>query len=133
MIKFFSILLTVLLLIGCETTSVSKQTITSVPPTEFKTLAESGDYTVIDVRTATETQAQNGGKIYADAVNFDFYQSNFTDRIEALDPSENYLVYCRSGNRSQQTLNLMEKLGFENVKHLEGGRLAWDAKYNNIE
>jgi rhodanese-related sulfurtransferase len=39
------------------------------------------------------------------------------------------IVYCRSGNRSGIATQIMEQLGFENVKNLTGGMLAWQENF----
>lgn len=96
----------------------------SVNPTEFQKLALSGNYTVIDVRTPQEIA---DGKIIDSALEIDFYKNDFSEQIAALNPEDQYLLYCRSGNRSGKTLQLMEKLGFSSVLHLDGGINAWNA------
>ena len=55
----------------------------------------------------------------------DFYDADFADRIGELDPDASYVVYCRSGNRSGQTVELMRQLGFTDVQDVDGGVLAW--------
>ncbi len=57
----------------------------------------------------------------------DFYEPGFADEIAALDPEGEYLLYCRSGNRSGQTAALMAELGFEQVWDLDGGVIAYGA------
>ena len=49
------------------------------------------------------------------------------DAIEDL-KDEEVIVYCRSGNRSGQACQVLNMLGFKNVKNLTGGMLAWQAK-----
>ena len=76
---------------------------------------------VLDVRTPEE---------YAEghlegAVLVDFYDADFADQLAELDPDVPYLVYCRSGNRSGQTLPLMAQLGFGSASDIDGGILAW--------
>ena len=76
---------------------------------------------ILDVRTPEE---------YADghlsgSTMIDFYAADFADRIAALDRDTPYLIYCRSGNRSGQTRELMEELGFTDVRDLDGGIVAW--------
>jgi rhodanese-related sulfurtransferase len=86
------------------------------------TLADApDDLVLLDVRTPEE---------FADghldgAVLVDFYDPDFADRLAELDRDVPYLVYCRSGNRSGETLALMEQLGFDSVRDVGGGILAW--------
>jgi adenylyltransferase/sulfurtransferase len=46
-------------------------------------------------------------------------------RTSELDPNEEIVIYCRSGNRSQQAVNLLQQAGFSNVRNLEGGIIGW--------
>ncbi|MFT4154132.1 rhodanese-like domain-containing protein [Parafilimonas sp.] len=43
--------------------------------------------------------------------------------------NDEVVVYCRSGNRSGQAAMILEQLGFENVKNLTGGMLAWQQNF----
>jgi rhodanese-related sulfurtransferase len=76
---------------------------------------------LIDVRTPAEFEAGHipGAKI------IDFYASDFKTTIEQLDRTKSYYLYCRSGNRSGQTISMMEGLGFEDVVHLGSGIGTW--------
>ena len=95
-----------------------------ISPDKFKELVETGEYTVIDVRTPKEI---NEGKIVDTALEIDFYEDTFRNEIAKLDRDKEYLLYCRSGNRSGQTLKIMKDLGFTKVYDLDGGKKAWDA------
>lgn len=78
---------------------------------------------LLDVRTENEC---NEGMI-PNAINIDIYEGQaFVDKIEALDKSKNYYVYCRSGARSEKACSIMNELGIENAYNLMGGILAWD-------
>lgn len=77
---------------------------------------------VLDVRTAEEFAA---GHVEG-AVMADFYSDDFAQQLAALDPDVPYLVYCRSGNRSGQTLSIMEELGFASAVDIGGGVVAWE-------
>ncbi len=81
----------------------------------------SDGFMLLDVRTPEEFAA---GKI-AGSENIDFYEAAFADSIAALDRDASYVVYCRSGNRSGQTLELMRQLGFTDVTDVSGGIVAW--------
>ncbi len=76
---------------------------------------------ILDVRTPEEFAEGH----LAGAVMIDFYDTDFVDRLDELDPAVPYLVYCRSGSRSGQTTALMKDLGFADVADVDGGILAW--------
>jgi len=82
------------------------------------------DFLIIDIRTESE---YNQGYIQ-DAINIDYYSPDFTDHLDDLDKNKTYLIYCRSGNRSDKTLNKMENLGFKEVYNLVGGINTWMEK-----
>ncbi|MEM8745438.1 MAG: rhodanese-like domain-containing protein [Actinomycetota bacterium] len=79
------------------------------------------DLVVLDVRTAEEFA---DGHIEG-AVMLDFYRDDFAEQIAALDRDVPYVIYCRSGNRSGQTRQLMADLGFEAVDDVDGGVISW--------
>lgn len=84
------------------------------------------DLVVLDVRTPEEFAEGH----LASAVNVDFYAADFADQLAGLDPDVPYVLYCRSGNRSGQTLDMMRDLGFSDVSELSGGVVSWvDAGY----
>jgi adenylyltransferase/sulfurtransferase len=47
------------------------------------------------------------------------------NRLDELDPQEEMVVYCRSGNRSGQAVQILRRAGFSNVRNLEGGVIGW--------
>jgi len=80
---------------------------------------------ILDVRT--EDECNNG--IIPNAINIDIYKGEeFIEKLEALDKSKNYYVYCRSGARSAKACEVMDSLGFENAYNLEGGIIDWDGE-----
>ena len=78
------------------------------------------NFIILDVRTLQEF---NEGHI-ANAVHFDYYAPDFRDRLDALDKEKTYLVYCRSGNRSRQTMSAMQDLEFTTVYNMLEGIIA---------
>ena len=76
---------------------------------------------IIDVRTPEEFHASH----ISDAVVVDFYGKDFVNKLELLDKNKTYLLYCRSCNRSGQTLKLMRKLGFKAAYNMKGGMKKW--------
>ena len=81
------------------------------------------DFKLLDVRTPEEF----GAEYIQGAVNIDYYASNYVKRLKRLDKKKIYLLYCRSGNRSGQSLELMKKLSFMEVYHISGGMIGWKA------
>ena len=79
------------------------------------------DLVILDVRTPEEFAE---GHIEG-AVMVDFYSDTFDAQLAALDPDVPYVVYCRSGNRSGQTITKMEQIGFQSVEDIDGGVVAW--------
>lgn len=69
---------------------------------------------LLDVRTAQERQANH----IEGSLHVDFRAADFESQIAKLDPSKTYRVYCRSGNRSQKAIEVMQKKGFKNLENL---------------
>lgn len=78
---------------------------------------------ILDVRTP---EAYAGGHI-SGAINVDLNSGSFESEVAALDPEASYAVYCRSGNRSSQAIDIMATLGITKTIGLEGGIGAWTA------
>lgn len=117
-IKLTLLIITAIFLTGCNTTEPYEETkISTVSKQDFNIKLESGDYTLIDVRTPEEFQAGNieGSKL------IDFYNPNFEKNLEDLDKTKKYLIYCRSGSRSSKALTIFRELGFEEVHDLKNG------------
>lgn len=84
---------------------------------------------ILDVRTEGEV---NEG-IIPNAIHIDIYKGQgFIYRLEELDKTKNYYVYCRSGSRSRQACSIMNRLGFENAYNLMGGILDWEGEITSI-
>jgi len=77
---------------------------------------------VIDIRTPDETKE---GHI-EDALFIDFLAEDFLEEIGDLDKNKTYLIYCRSGKRTQRAGVEMKKAGFKKVFLMEGGFTAWE-------
>jgi rhodanese-related sulfurtransferase len=95
---------------------------------KFIELSESGKYTILDVRQPNECASG----IVSGAKEIDFMdQSLFMSEVEKLNKNDNYLVYCRSGNRSGMACRMMDNIGFKNTYNLTGGMLAWTGPLEN--
>ncbi|MCT2193890.1 rhodanese-like domain-containing protein [Paenibacillus sp. MB22_1] len=48
------------------------------------------------------------------------------DRLDELDPKQEYVFVCRSGSRSYEVARYLQAQGFERVHNFLGGMLGWD-------
>lgn len=71
----------------------------------------SDETVVLDVRTASEYA---GGHLDG-AINADVTNGELAALIAELPKDDEYVVYCRSGNRSAQAVQLMRDAGFTRV------------------
>lgn len=78
------------------------------------------DFVLIDVREPYEHQEFNvGGQLIP--------MGNFPGAMNDLEEHrrQEIVLYCRSGRRSGIIKEMMTQAGFEKVRNLEGGMLAW--------
>jgi len=96
---------------------------------EARSLIESKpDLVVLDVRTPSEYE---DGHIEG-AINI--HVDELEERLGELDPGDELLVYCRTGNRSTRAVRLLEENGFTKVLHMDGGVVAWgEAGYSLVQ
>ena len=78
---------------------------------------------ILDVRTQSE---YDQGHIEG-AAQLDYYSPTFTEDLNNLDKTSTYIVYCKSGGRSANALNIMESLGFRKAYNMLGGITKWIA------
>lgn len=84
---------------------------------------------VLDVRTLAEVEEG----IIPNAIHIDIYEGQgFINKVEQLDKSKNYYVYCKAGGRSAQACAVMNQLGFENAYNLIGGFSKWRGDVSSI-
>lgn len=70
--------------------------------------------TIIDVRTPAEFATGH----LENALNMDVQSETFDTLVEALPKDREYLVYCRSGNRSGQAVERMKSMGFTDLTNI---------------
>ncbi len=117
-----------LVLIGCGSTATSGPNVASAPrqnpnvtSSELATILQQPDPPfLLDVRTPPESQAASIPG--TDAL---IPVDQLAQRVNELDPNQEIIIYCRSGNRSGQALKILQQAGFTNVRHLAGGINTW--------
>lgn len=116
--KFFIISLCLFFLVGCSSDNNDK----SVSYMEAKEKIINEGAILVDVRTEDEynTKHIDGAVLLTlDEINAD----SIKDVVDSKD--DVIIVYCRSGNRSNQALKLLEELGYTEVYDL-GAMSNWE-------
>ncbi len=81
------------------------------------------DLVLLDVRTPAEYEQGH----LEESVLINIGDPSFREKINELDRNKTYVVYCRSGRRSNRAAGIMEEMGFNEVYNVQGGLLAWKA------
>lgn len=104
-----------------QETESEEVTIQQVDKEAFKSAIESGDYILFDVRTVEEYM---DGHIEG-AKSLNVLDDQFDKTISNISKTQKYLIYCKSGARSERALEKMKDAGFTHVLELEGGYENW--------
>jgi len=93
--------------------------INQIDPEQLEQLRQAGTVALLDVRTDPEVargSIPGSGHIPL---------NQLPGRYRELDPQVLLVVYCQSGARSAQACAWLAEHGFEQVRNLQGGVLAW--------
>jgi molybdopterin/thiamine biosynthesis adenylyltransferase/rhodanese-related sulfurtransferase len=90
-----------------------------ITPRDLKTRLDRGDdLYILDVREPHEYQICNlGGHLIP--------LGDLSRRVNELDSSREIVAHCRSGKRSAEAIEFLQKAGFRKIWNLKGGILAW--------
>ena len=116
--SFFILMLSILGFMGCTAQNGS-----SIDSKEaYGLIKADSNIAILDVRTAKEFA---DGHV-AGAVNIDVNQTDFAQKIDQLDRSKTYIVYCRLGRRSRKAVGIMAAKGFKNLYNVSDGFVGWN-------
>jgi len=73
---------------------------------------------LLDVRTKQEREERHIGGLWIPL-------DELSSRFDELPQTQEIIVYCRSGQRSQVAVDMLRESGFPESKNLVGGILAW--------
>jgi len=97
-------------------------TVTNIPeitPRDLKSRLDRGDdLYILDVREPHEYQICN---IHGHLIPL----GELSRRVHELDSSREIVAHCRSGKRSAEAVQFLQKAGFRKIWNLKGGILAW--------
>lgn len=107
----------------------AKQRVHNLTVDEVAAELERGDATLIDIREQAEQQ--NGtipGAIHASRGMLEFYADSSSPYYrQEFDPNRRIILHCASGGRSALAAETLQRMGYTNVAHLDGGIKAWEA------
>ena len=83
---------------------------------------------IIDIRTEDEFKSAH----LVNAQNIDYLKPDFEDQINKLNSGGEYIFYCRSGARTQQAMDNLERKQFTKLYILQGGIMSWQRFGNPI-
>jgi sulfur-carrier protein adenylyltransferase/sulfurtransferase len=102
-----------------EEAPVTATNIPEITPRELKTRLDRGDdLYILDVREPHEYQICN---IHGNLIPL----GELSRRAHELDSSREIVAHCRSGKRSAEAVQFLQKAGFRKIWNLKGGILAW--------
>lgn len=125
--KCFLILLSVTILVGCQSQPVTGETVTiaggsyqNITPDELKAMLKDKDFTFINVHIPF------AGNIAGTDLSISYDQIG--QNLSQLPPDKNakIVLYCRSGRMSAIAAETLVNLGYTNIWNLKGGMDAWE-------
>ena len=94
----------------------------TVSQKKFQRLMKKKNTVLLDVRSTDEYKDGHiPGALQIDVL----IREDFKKQVATLDKGKRYLVYCRSGKRSKEAMELMKGSGFTKLYDLEGGFSKW--------
>jgi rhodanese-related sulfurtransferase len=96
------------------------------------------DYGNVDVAEARDLIGEKGGLVILDVRTVSEYESGHLEgainipvealsgRLSELNPNDELLVYCRTGNRSTTAVGILKENGYDRIYHMDAGIVAWE-------
>lgn len=106
-------------LISCQTKGENVGKITELSPKDLKSWQESKrDFFLLDVRESFEKEiADIGGELIS--------VKALAQNLDKIPKDKTIVVYCRSGGRSFNACQELQRHGYSDLYNLSGGILAW--------
>jgi len=117
----FTIALFILLGLNLQAQVVSANITVQQADSLIQARALDADLVILDIRTDMEF---NAGHL-ENAIQINFLKRTGKLKMWKLDRSKAYIIYCRSGKRSQTALDMMKQRKFKEVYNMLGGIKSW--------
>ena len=127
--KLFLLLLGVMLLVSCQSESVTGETVTAVGGSyqnitsdELNAMLKNKDFVFINVHIPF------AGNIANTDLSIPYDQISIPENLSQLPDDKNakIVLYCRSGRMSDIAARELVPMGYNNLWNLSGGMVAWE-------
>ena len=134
--KLFLLLLSVVVLVGCQSKPVTGETVPvtggsyqNISPAELNTMLKSKDFVFVNVHIPF------AGNIANTDLSIPYDQISTSENLSQLpaDKSAKIVLYCRSGRMSEIAAEELVSLGYSNIWNLDGGMVDWEQAGFEIE
>ena len=134
--KFILILLSVIILAGCQSKPVTGETVAvaggsykNVSPNELNTMLKNKDFVFVNVHIPFT------GDIANTDLSVPYDQIDIPENLSQLPADQNakIVLYCRSGRMSAIAAEELVKLGYTDIWNLTGGMADWERAGFEIE
>ena len=134
--KLILFLLSVVILAGCQSKSVTGETVPvtggsyqNIAPAELNTMLKSKDFVFINVHIPF------AGNIADTDLSIPYDQISTSENLLQLpaDKSAKIVLYCRSGRMSEIAAEELVSLGYTNIWNVAGGMVDWEQAGFEIE
>ena len=121
---------------AAEMVAEAKGRVENLTPEQVAAELDAGDVTLVDIREDDE-RVQSGaipGAVRAPRGMLEFWADPASPyHREEFDPARRTILYCASGGRSALAADTLQRMGYGNVAHLDGGITAWKEGGHPVE
>lgn len=113
----------------------AKGRIENLTPEEVAAEIEAGAL-LVDIREEEETKREGRipQAVFAPRGMLEFWVDPTSPyHREEFDPERRVVLYCASGGRSALASDTLQRMGYKNVAHLDGGLKAWKDQGRQVE
>ena len=110
--------------------AAARTNIENIDPTAAAAELDAGEAVLVDLREAAELEASGTipGAVHVPRGMLEFHADPASPyHLDALDPERRTILYCASGGRSALAADTLQRMGYRNVAHVDGGYKAWQA------
>lgn len=134
--KLIFLFLSALVIAGCQSKSVTGETVTvaggsyqNTSPDELNTMLNDKDFVLINVHIPF------AGNIAGTDLSIPYDQISAAENLSQLpaDKSAKIVLYCRSGRMSEIAAEELISLGYTEIWNLDGGMVAWEQAGYDLE